>query len=494
MPKLNFFTPVTYISSSKSFGSSLLEKVDNYFYLGGKKAYVINGLAKNGQEKVILSEFKSSFLARVGKVFSYFTIVVPIFMLIAKAVLRSTHSFKVIDPKQKIEKGMNISDEIANKIQTLMPKILKNEKDQKIEYLKGSKVFKLKEYPNLVFKMGVVSNGSCKIYFKGKSCDATEIMEYRYNNMVKAKEICLLNNLGLLIIPHAKKFNFITEDNRKCVVIAEECMDINQEESAQKEFYTKYSKDLNETARQLAIFVARTGFNDVTPRNVPIINEVEGFQGPRRVALIDLEHMESSINGFIGDGNGSCGLIGCVGEDQIDIVISEARKKGITISDKNKQYRLQEIDSDKKLKHYYENKGILTGKEPIQVDIDSLGLDLEKEGEIIVFHESEDRRFNRERETVTLRKVLEDLLKKINELIQEKSDQESIKGKRYILIDTNHHPFAQYRNLGMPDNKFFISKEGEKQLWLNRIVAALIDKGHIFKLAEVNGHGYFIQA
>ena len=39
-----------------------------------------------------------------------------------------------------------------------------------------------------------------------------------------------------------------------------------------------------------------------------------------------------------------------------------------------------------------------------------------------------------------------------------------------------------------------ISEEKEKQLWLRRIVAALIDKGHIFKLDKVTGHGYFIQA
>lgn len=312
--------------------------------------------------------------------------------------------------------------------------------------------------------------------------------------MVKAKEICLINNLGLLIIPCAKKFILNTDDNRKCVVIAEECMDINHQESAQKEFYNKYSADLYETVRQLAFFVARTGFNDVTPRNIPILNEAEDYQGPRRVALIDLEHMESTINGFTGDGNGSCGLLRCVAEDQIDIVIAEARKNGITISDNDKQRRLQEIDSDKKLKKYYENKNIVTGKEPIQVDVDSLGLDLAEEGQIRVYVEAENGRIKREKQTVTMRKAVEDVLKKINELIQEKSDQESMQGKRYILLNTDDDPFSQYKNLGIPEKKFSFSKEEVKQLWLNRIIAAFIDKGHIFKLDKVNGHGYFIQA
>ena len=47
MSKLNFFTPVIYTPSPKSIGSSLLEKVDNYFYLGGKKAQVIPELTPN---------------------------------------------------------------------------------------------------------------------------------------------------------------------------------------------------------------------------------------------------------------------------------------------------------------------------------------------------------------------------------------------------------------------------------------------------------------
>lgn len=505
MPKLNFFTPVTYTASSKSIGSSLLEKVDSYFYLRGKKAHVIQGRTKNGQEKVILSESRSSLLARVGKVLSYFTIVIPLLMLIAKGVLRSTHSFKLIDPKQKLEKGMNISEEIAVKIQALMPKILKIESDDRIEYLKGSKVFRLKEHPNLVFKMGISSNNS-KTFHKGKLVDAKGIMEDRFDNMVKAKEICLINNLGLLIIPLAKKLTFNTDDNRQCVVIAEESMDINHEESVQEEFFHKYSKELNETARQLAIFVAKTGFNDVTPRNIPILNEAEDFHGPRRVALIDLEHMESSINGFTGDGNGSCGLIGCVSEAQIDIVIAEARKQGVAITDEEardaKNRRLQELESDKALRTLYEKNGIITGKEPIQVDLDSLGLDLTEKGQISVpardekgklIMEGEDVKY--EEQTITLRKATEDVIAEMNKLIQNSPDQASTKGKRYFVLNTNKDSLRTYNNLGLPANKFFINEEEEKQLWLRRIVAALVDKGYILKLDKVNGHGYYcIQA
>lgn len=282
---------------------------------------------------------------------------------------------------------------------------------------------------------------------------------------------------------HHTYFAFNTDDGRKCVLIAEESMDINHEESAQEEFYHKYSKELNETARQLAIFVAKTGFNDVTPRNIPIINETEDFHGPRRVALIDLEHMHNAINGFTGDGNGSRGLIRCVSEEQIDIVIAEARKNGVHINgDYEKGRRLKEIKSDKKLRQHYENKGIVTGKELIRVDIDYLGLDLVEEGEIRVYIDGEDGKVKKEKQTVTMRKAAEDVTNEINKLIQEKSDKESTKGKRYILLNTHDDPFSQYDRLG----------EREKP-WLDRIIHALIDKGHIYKLDKVNGHGYFLQ-
>ena len=269
--------------------------------------------------------------------------------------------------KEELEKGLQIPLKTIEKIQALIPKILKQEDDDGIEYLKGSKVFRIKEMPNLVFKMGVSS--ASKALINGKWLDDKEQMEERFENMIKAKEVCLVNNLGLLIIPHARKFTFDTHDGRKCVLIAEESMDINHEESAQVDFYHKYSKELNETARQLAIFVTKTGFNDVTPRNIPIINESEDFHGPRRVALIDLEHMSSAINGFTGDDNGSCGLIGCVSEEQIDMVIAEARKNGIEMSEQIRNADCRKSNQMKKLRQHYENKGIVTGKEPIQVDI-----------------------------------------------------------------------------------------------------------------------------
>lgn len=572
MSGISFFTAVKYNENhKKSFGESLLEAVDNYFYLGGKKAFVLDQRSKDGREKVVLlSDPNSSLLARIGKVFTYFTFIIPVLFLITKTLLRLTHSFKVISAKKKfeneidlfkkasakekdtlistklepkagkaqlevpkvigskknseinpimLENNPDLSEEVANKIQALAPKILNLEKLEEIEYLKDSKVFILKEYPNIVFKMGIPTGD--RSFVQGKYRDDKEIMDLRYENIIKAKEICLVNNLGLLVIPHVKKLN-IKVENKDCTVIAEERMEINHEESAQEEFYHKYSKDLNETARQLAIFVAKSGFNDVTPRNIPLIEEAIDFQGPRRVALIDLEYMENSYNGFTGDDeNESRGLLRCVAEDQIDIVIDEASKSGYNIHS-NKEERLEEIEQFKKLTQFHESKGIVNGKELLQINLDSLGLDLaettnikvkvrDKNGKIIrkdgdfqheeqvitlrkvaeniiaeinkFIHKNSDQETvirkegncQYEEQVITLRKVTEDIINEINKLIQKNSDQESVKGKRNVYLDFNKLPDDIYRT------------------WGKRIVQALIDKGHIFNF-RMYGSNYIIQA
>ena len=148
------------------------------------------------------------------------------------------------------------------------------------------------------------------------------------------------------------------------------------------------STQLNETTCQLATFIAKTGFNNVTWRNIPVLNEVEGVQGPRRVALINLKHMHNSVNGFTGDVNGSCGLIGCVTEEQMAPVIAEASRNG---------------------------------------------------------------------------------------------------------IDTTSSS-SDYREIGLPQDCFFANDEMLKQRWLDRIIQALVDKGHIFKLVQEHDSGYVVQA
>jgi hypothetical protein len=218
------------------------------------------------------------------------------------------------------------------------------------------------------------------------------------------------------------------------------------------------------------------------------MNEQDDFQGPRRIALIDLENMENAAHGFTGDPNQSCGLIRCVSEEQIDLVISEARKQGIAISDREvqqlKKIRLDQIADEKQREQFHKAKGIVTGREPIAVDIDSLGLDLDTEGKIQVI--TDDPAHPWKEVPVTLRRVTEDVIKEINQSIQNASDLESVQGKRNVLLSRNEEPFRYYSQLGFSMDS--------NTLWLDRIIQALINKGHIYKLADNNGYGYHIQA
>ncbi len=487
---VGFFTAIKYKQETKSCIQSALEIVDNYFYLGGKKAYVIQERTK----KAVLCESKVSFLANFGKILSYFTIILPLAMLTTKTILRSTHTFRLIDPKKKLEKGININEDTIAKLQGLMSEIqLRKDHDEITWLARGNNlVFKLVDSPNLVFKM---APAYLSVARAGKLLDSKARSDERFSNMIKAKTVCLAHQLGQLVIPHSK----IIEIDRY-TLIAEEALDLTAEESTQEMLYHEYSADLNEAVRQLAIFVAKTGFNDVSWRNIPVLNEAREFQGPRKVALIDIENMGSIITGFTGDdSNGSRGLIRCVSKAQIDMVIAEAKRQGVSAKNfrNAKESRLQELELNKELRQFYENNGIVTGEESIEVDLESLDIDLTEEGKIRVLADFDvltRSGLQWEDQTVTVRQVTKDVIAEINRLIQESPKNASVKGKRYIVLQTHQEPFRQYSRLGLPPGKNFINEEEEKHLWLNRIIQALIDKGYLFKLDKVNGHGYFIQA
>lgn len=537
MSTISLFTPIQYGSNAITAKEKTIENVDNYFHFCGKKAVVINQQRKDGITDVNLLDTKCSaatIFKTIGVFASFLTVIIPLTMLIIKAALRASHNYKIINnsgsakqeaPKThsapcvekkepqleskkleiapslnteqeklelkpaveveaikqdesasafkkqtvKSDQHLGLSQTCVQKITDLMPKILRKESDNSFTWLsKGNNlVFKLNDHPNLVFKLA-------------RDCiGGNEATEDRFENMQKAREVCLSHHLALLIIPQFEKFD-VEVNGEKCSVIAEESLDFIQDESAQTELYHKYSKDLNETVRQLAIFIAKTGFCDVTPRNIPILEEENGCLGDRKVGLIDLEHMGLAKWGFIGGSYGSRGLLHCVSEEHIDLVIEEAKNQGISISEDQKFERLKEIEEDKRLKHYYEKKGIITGKEPLQVDLESLNLNLEETAKLA-------------KGEITMRTVVEYVIGKINKLILDRPNDASLKGKRHIVLNTNHGTVNKYSQIGRLVNGSF-SQEPEKTKWLNRIINALIEKEYLFKLVTENGHGYFIQA
>jgi hypothetical protein len=106
MGSISFFTPVDYGDQPKSFTQSILESVDHYFYLGGKKAQVIPGM-QNERQQVELVEGSQTLLKTCLKVASYFTLVLPLILGALKLVLRTLNTYDIVgvkaDEKQKTE-------------------------------------------------------------------------------------------------------------------------------------------------------------------------------------------------------------------------------------------------------------------------------------------------------------------------------------------------------------------------------------------------------
>ena len=390
-----------------------------------------------------------------------------------------------------LQEGIDINDGTVSKVKSCMKTILQRKEEGGVHLYNSTgnhRVFSLDTEPGLVFKM----NDSKNV----QTLRGGDSMIARYQIMISAKTVCRTHELGLLVIPNAKLFT-VNADGEDYDIIAEKKVDINPDESSQEELFEEHADSLNETIRQLTVFIAKTGFSDVEWRNIPVLNDSQDENGNRKIALIDIEEMSSPATGLFG-GFLRRGLVECVNEEQGEIVVNEAKKHLSWSSslgesaERSLKRRKAELESGKQLKQFYETKGIVSGKEPIQVDVDSLGLDLTEEGQIDCRCRGQFSKLKWEKKTVTLRDVAEEVIAKMNSLIQQSADGKSVKGKRYFVLGTNAKPFNQYLNL--PSSKFFITEEAEKQLWLRRIIQALIDKAHIFKLDKINGHGYFVQA
>ncbi|MCX6987384.1 MAG: hypothetical protein NT065_04430, partial [Chlamydiae bacterium] len=162
------------------------------------------------------------------------------------------------------------------------------------------------------------------------------------------------------------------------------------------------------------------------------------------------------------------GLIRCLSsEQQIDIALAEAYRFGITSLHANriKAQRLEELATYQRLNTFYQNKGILENpSQPIQVDLDALGLDLE---EMVSFCDQGEKPT-----TVPLKDAALLTINKINELLANSNSNLSIERRRQIRITF---------------------KEGEEEndaiKTLAKILQALMEKGHFFDRQHWRDYG-----
>jgi hypothetical protein len=378
--------------------------------------------------------------------------------------------------EKELQQGMSISEETVTQIQRCMKNLLQSKKEDGVKLYKcqgNRRVFALDTAPAVIFKM--------KAYKSCSTVGRDDSMKARYQTMLNAQTVVRTQQLGLLIIPHAKLFN-VNAENEKYEIIVEQKLDINSFESAQEQYFEDYADSLNEAIRQLAVFVFETGYNDVEWRNNPILNNSLDANGNRKIALIDIEEMGDARIGLIGGSWGRRGLVRCVNEKQGKIVETVAKEHniGADFFAEARAQRKEELAEGRKLKKYHETKNIVKGNESVQVDESTL--------DFAAYADSDKAK---QLKTVTI-----DLVKAINEKILTNSPDESVKGRRYIYIDTQSGFFYEMgKKLIDPVKiRFKTIEECCNATFLGQAVKKLVDLGVIFKLVKCDCRGYCIQA
>jgi hypothetical protein len=498
MSDLSIFTAVNYGNNEKTISQSMLEKCDDFFFLRGRKAFVVQGRMENGKQAVILSEARTTLLRSATKVMLYFTVFIPLLVLALKLILRAFHKFSVLDPRKELEKGLNVTKDMKDKVQALMPQILaRTEHTDVIHHDKvgdiafsltehtdvihhdkdGDIAFSLKEHPDVIFK-AISPN------VKTWTASGYVTTEKLFDHMVTAKAAMLAHNLGLLVLPQATKFN-VNLDGKPHAFIAMQKLPFVDDRDVQEKNYHDHADQLDETTRQLAAFVINS---DLGHDGLPYFPVLDEANKPLKVALVHLNQLSKTRDGVLA-------LIRCASRKQIDIIVAEARKANIDLDEVNLK---QEIEKREKfIKHYedlhnfYNKKGIVKGDEVLAVDYDQLGLDLTEKTDIKMPKANE---ASYDVKSINLRQVVEIVINEINAQIQAASADKPIKGCRSVLLNTNRGPLCWLQRAGIPAKSKMTAEEENKARWIYRVIQALIDRGHIFSLDNENGHGYFIQA
>lgn len=101
MSSVSFFTPIQF-QDDHSWQTKACQGIEDYFVLSKTHDAAFETV---GENKVIIQEREYKFsLATVLKVATIFTIVLPLIVLCAKAVMRFSMSYEVTTGKQELEK------------------------------------------------------------------------------------------------------------------------------------------------------------------------------------------------------------------------------------------------------------------------------------------------------------------------------------------------------------------------------------------------------
>ena len=237
--------------------------------------------------------------------------------------------------QQELQKGLGNFDVVAKWIENNKQDIFDRTPIQGLKHYKlagHNYIFELDTIPHFIFKM---TRPPQNVYHYTEMAQT----KMRYESVILAETVVRTHNLGLLVIPRAKYVRCGTVD-----FIVEQELDFSKTEIKRKALFHENEETTREAIRQLAIFICKTGYNDVEWRNNPILNhDIEGEN--KKIALIDIEDLRQPAMGLFGNEKWKrTGLIGCTPVVHHEMIREIARSNGIGYVDDDIYYEEKALE------------------------------------------------------------------------------------------------------------------------------------------------------
>jgi hypothetical protein len=222
MTKVGFFTPLINEANPTS-RDRFHHACDDYFNWGDRVAYKIVGeIQKKNYTIVDLHQEKrgNDLFQSILKAISYFTLLIPLVFLIAKAVLRrKMGTLEIISSEKSLNAGITIAPSYAELLASKISELFTEKTPKDVEILqKGpTHVFALRELPDYLFKV---------------SSDSSEIPK-RYENLLKSHTIKRIHNLTRIEVPNALRLTLLSP-GKKYELLIEKRLKMERDERSQK--------------------------------------------------------------------------------------------------------------------------------------------------------------------------------------------------------------------------------------------------------------------
>jgi hypothetical protein len=332
MVSLGFFKPIV---SNEHAKLSAVEFFDGYFALSGKRYHLIKERDLNHKKtNYEVEEFykKPSYLLNAAKIASYFTLIIPLIMLVGKAIARQNYKFFIQNPNAPSTKTIDFDEFRQKALNAFQAKKIHNkcvhfnfDEIQKQDLLLA---YRHKDHPNIQGFKGKRAYGGVNVVcfldsipdlvFKpmGNKAEAEKYVAIVH----KAQNLLINNDLYLLDTPETQ----VVEVSGKFFVAQEKLSLMNDDYRFIKGLYTHCWNDqelkpyMRELFSQLLIFICAMKFSDVKYDNIPLTTS-------GTIGLIDIDEQRVMTGLFHGGSIHHDGLFSYLPLEEMEEFAQKAR-------------------------------------------------------------------------------------------------------------------------------------------------------------------------